>query len=770
MKLPVVSTRGLIVFPGHTMTLDVGRQSSLNALQISAVNHDYQLVLVSQKDLMKDEIKSKDEIYSVGTLVSYKVERDFPNGAKTISVYGLQRVKLTKVQTYEGKMIEADCKVIKPIEAASEAEERAYVNKISKTLDKAIGAMINVPKNVLSSLASGISASDLADVVGHYLPLSLAKKQKMLETIDVAKRLELVNEYLIEESEISEIEKGIDNNVKKTIDSQHKEFLLRERLKAIKEELGEISSKDSEIDKWKEMLEDKKYPEHVKEAIKDEIRKFESTPPMAAESNVIKGYIEWTLALPWNTYSKDNNDLDAAKNTLDKHHYGLKKVKERIVEHLAVKMNTKSSTSPIITLVGPPGVGKTSLAKSIAEAVDRQFVKVSLGGVKDEAEIRGHRRTYVGAMPGKIIQAFKKAKTSNPLILLDEIDKMSSDYKGDPTSAMLEVLDPEQNKFFQDHFLELEYDLSNVMFLATANYYEQIPSPLLDRVELIFLDQYTSEEKLAIAKNYIIPKVIKENGLTKGMFKVTDKTLEYIIDKYTQEAGVRGLQRIMGKLARKIVVLKLEKKIKSAYTITEAKARELLGKEQVYKEVLKGKAEVGLVNGMYYSAVGGGVLPIEISIYKSKDGGLKVTGSLKDVMKESLNIALGYIRSHEKEFGIKFEWETNTIQVHVPEGAIPKDGPSAGIAFATALISALTGKPVPRDIALTGEITLRGKVLPIGGLKEKTIGAVEAGIKRIFIPKVNERDYDELATKVKENATIIPAEDYKEVFKYIFKK
>lgn len=440
------------------------------------------------------------------------------------------------------------------------------------------------------------------------------------------------------------------------------------------------------------------------------------------------------------------------------------------MEHLAVKINAPDSNSPIITLVGPPGVGKTSLVKSIAESVGREFIKVSLGGVRDEAEIRGHRRTYVGAMPGKIINAIKKAKTSNPVILLDEIDKMSSDYKGDPTSAMLEVLDPEQNKSFQDHYLEIEYDLSQVMFVATANYQDNIPGPLLDRVELISVEQYTSEEKLAIAKSYIIPIVLKETGLTKEQFQITDEAIQFVIDKYTLEAGVRGLQRQLSKLARKIIVKKLSsKKPMESFELSIKQIKDFLGKEQVFKDSLKGKAEVGLVNGMYYSAVGGGILPIEVTTYESKNAGTVLTGSIKDVMKESLNIAVAYVRSNAKKFGIDFNFDTTTIQVHVPAGATPKDGPSAGIAFATAVVSALLNKPVPKEIALTGEITLRGKVLPIGGLKEKTLGAVEAGVKTIFIPFENKRDLDELAKKVKDEAKIIAVEDYIEVFNHIFK-
>jgi len=399
----------------------------------------------------------------------------------------------------------------------------------------------------------------------------------------------------------------------------------------------------------------------------------------------------------------------------------------------------------------------------------REVIKVSLGGVRDEAEIRGHRRTYVGAMPGKIIQAIHKAKTSNPIILLDEIDKMSSDYKGDPTSAMLEVLDPEQNKKFQDHFLELEYDLSNIMFFATANYYDQIPTPLLDRMEVITLDQYTSEEKLAIAKDYIIPDVIKDHGLTKTQFKISDTVINYVIDKYTIEAGVRGLRRVLAKLARKIVLKKLENEFKGAFTITLEKAKAMLGKEITNKEKLKGKGEVGLTNGMYYSSVGGGLLPIEVTTYPSKQGNTILTGSVKDVMQESLKIAVAYLRSNAKAFGINFDFEKNIIQVHVPEGATPKDGPSAGVAFTTALLSALKSKAVPRDVAFTGEITLRGKVLQIGGLKEKTIGAVEAGVKKIYIPKTNEKDIPDLAQKVKDTATIIAVESYDEVYKSLFK-
>ena len=768
MKYPVITTRGIIVFPGHNNVLEVGRRASLNAVDFSAVSYENQLVVVSQKNVMEDNIESEDQLFNVGTLVSFEVKNEYPNGSKTLVVTGLERVKLSDFKFNNGQLIEAEAKILKA-KSTSDAKEQAFVNQVSSQLDDILSGMAHIPKNVLGTLASGISAAELTDVIGHYLPLTLSKKQILLEELNVNKRLEFINNFIAEEAQVSEIEKDIESSVKKTLDTQQKEYLLRERMKAIKEELGDISSKDSDVDKWKEEIKDKKYPKEAREAVLDEIKKYEAMPPMSAETHVIKSYIEWIIKLPWATYSKDNEDIAKAKKILNKHHFGLKKVKERIIEHLAVKINTKNNNAPILTLVGPPGVGKTSLGKSIAEAVDREFVKVSLGGVKDESEIRGHRRTYVGAMPGKIIQAFNKAKTSNPLILLDEIDKMSADYKGDPTSAMLEVLDPEQNQHFQDHYLELEYDLSKVMFLGTANYYDQIPTPLLDRVELIFLDQYTSEEKLQIAKNYIIPKVVNENGLNKSQFKIADATIEYIIDKYTSEAGVRGLKRVMSKIARKVVLQIIEGKLKGAYTITKPIAKKLLGKEQVSKEKLEGKAEVGLVNGMYYSAVGGGVLPIEVTTYPSKNGGTKLTGSVKEVMKESLEIAVAYVRANSKKFGINFDFEKNTIQVHVPAGATPKDGPSAGTAFTTAVISALKNQTVPRDVSFTGEITLRGKVLPIGGLKEKSIGSVEVGIKKIYIPIENKKDMDELSDKVKKNAEIIPVSDYDQIYKDLFK-
>ena len=769
MIYPIIATRGVIVFPGHSTIVEVGRKPSLNAIDLAVVQNESKLVLLSQRDVSQDKITQGKQLFQIGTLVSFKEEKK-EDGSKTISVFGLERVKITNIKFNNGHLIEGSAKILKSIGAAPTPQEEEFIKMISKKLDESLSTMTTMPNNVLSSLATGISATDLADVMGHYLPLTFEKKQQLLETINTVERLNLVNEFLLETKEQTNIDNEIDTKIRNNLDKQQREFLLREKLKAIKEELGELSSKDSDVDRWREELQNKRFPEDVRKVALEEIKRFEGMPSISAEAHVSKGYIDWIIKMPWMTYSKDNDDLKEARKILDSHHFGLKKVKERIIEHLAVKINTKSSSSPIITLVGAPGIGKTSLGKSIAESVGREFIKVSLGGVRDEAEIRGHRRTYVGALPGKIIQAINKAKTSNPVILLDEIDKMASDFRGDPTAAMLEVLDPEQNKQFQDHYIELEYDLSQVMFVATANYYDQIPNPLKDRIETIFLEQYTYEEKVNIGRDYLIPRVLKDNGLKKSELKLSNKVLEYIINKYTQEAGVRGLQRMISKIARKIVLMKVEGNYDPKMKLTEEKVKELLGNKQIIKEILKGKAEVGLTNGMYYSEVGGGILPIEVSVYPSSKGGIKLTGSIKEVMQESLQIALGYIRSEAKAFGIEdFDFSTNSIHVHVPEGATPKDGPSAGTAFTTALLSALTKKPIARTIALTGEITLRGKVLPIGGLKEKTLGAVEAGIKTIFIPILNKRDLEDLSDKVKKEAKLIFVDDYKEIHQELFK-
>ncbi|MDI4567719.1 MAG: endopeptidase La, partial [Mycoplasma sp.] len=712
-RYPIIYGKQTIIFPEFTQKITIGRLESLEALK--AAKKDKLIVIIySNESNVRPPYNVKD-LQPIGLLAKYKVIDEKANGAKDVEFYGMHRFELKEI-TWDEK---AKTYFVSGERAKDIIEDPALLEKqIKKLNEKVINILKNItaiPNEIKKELFNLKDYSKVCDIYSSFLPLSSSQKGPILNELNINKRVEIITKYL-SSLEVNDIDDGIDKTVKKTLDNQQKEFLLRERMKAIKEELGELSSKDQEIENWKKEVEKEKYPKEVKEKVLSEIKKYESMSQMAAESHIIKNYIEWILDLPWNTYTIDNNDIEKAEEILEKNHYGLKKVKERIIEHIAVRINTNATNSPILALVGHPGVGKTSLAKSIGDAIGRPVIKISLGGLRDESEIRGHRRTYVGAMPGKIISALKKAKSSNPVILLDEIDKMSYDFKGDPTSALLEVLDPEQNKKFQDHYIELEYDLSQVTFIATANYYDNIPQPLIDRVEIIHLSQYTSEEKKAIAKLHIIPNIIKEFNLKKSEFVFSDKIIDFLIDKYTMEAGVRELNRILTQLARKIVLKKLKKQLKSDFKFSEDTIHDLLGKEKVYKEKLTGKAEIGLVNGMYYSAVGGGVLPIEVTNYASPKGELKLTGSIKEVMKESLTAAIGYIRANAKEFNIDFDFESNSIQVHVPEGAVPKDGPSAGIAFATAIVSSLLNKPVPKEIALTGEITLRGKVLPIGGL------------------------------------------------------
>ncbi|CAM9099091.1 endopeptidase La [Mycoplasma marinum] len=765
MKYPILATRGIANFPSHKNIIEIGRPESLNAVNDAIMNNEGQIIIVSQKTATLDKVTKIDDIFEIGTLATIEIQENYEGGGKRIEVTGLSRAKIQKI--YVENALYADVELLQD-ETGEELREQVLVRQVSSQIEKSLGKLINMPKHVLHELANGISAGELADVVGHYMPLSIEKKAKILSLININERLETVVQILEQEVQILEIEQNLDLNVRSTLDKQQKEYLLRERMKAIKEELGDISSKSSEIDTWREQAnENKKYPKEVKEKILEEIQKYEAMPPISAEANVSKSYIDWLIKLPWKTYSDDSSDINKAQEILDEGHFGLKKVKERIIEHLAVKANTNSSTAPIIALVGPPGVGKTSLAKSIAEAVDREFIKVSLGGVRDEAEIRGHRRTYVGSMPGKLIQAINKAKTSNPVILLDEIDKMASDYKGDPTSAMLEVLDPEQNSKFQDHYLELEYDLSKVMFVATANYYENIPAPLLDRVEIIDLSSYTMKEKVMIAKKHLIPKVIKENGLNKSQFKISDKMIEKVVKHYTLEAGVRGLKRVLDKLARKIVVKKIRGEFQGAFTITESKMVELLGQKVFIDDKKEKKPIIGQVTGLAYTQYGGSTLPVEVTTFPGK-GEIRITGQLRDVMNESAAIALAFVKSNAKKFGINFDFEKNSIHIHVPEGAVPKDGPSAGVTFTTALISALSQRGVSTDWAMTGEITLRGKVLPIGGLKEKSLAAVRMGIKQIFIPKANEKDIIELPEESKSKLEIHPVSKYSEIYKVLF--
>ena len=608
----------------------------------------------------------------------------------------------------------------------------------------------------------------MTDVLATFLPIEIEREQQYLYTNDVKARATMILEDIYNCKKIYDIERSIDQKVRAEIDNTQKEFLLREKIKAIKEELGDISTKDEEIEKLRERIEKLNAPKNIIERLNSELKRYEDLSTSSPESNIVRNYIEWLLSLPWNVKTVDNEDLKEVRKKLDESHYGLEKVKLRIIEYLAVKQQTNSLRSPIICLVGPPGVGKTSLAFSIARAINRNFVKISVGGVNDEAEIVGHRRAYIGASPGRIIQGMKKAKSSNPVFLIDEIDKMTKDFKGDPASCLLEVLDPEQNKYFSDNYIEEEYDLSEVMFIATANYEEDIPEALRDRLEIVYLSGYTEFEKLDIAKKHLIGKICKEHGISKSKVYFSDDIILHIIRGYTKEAGVRELERQLSTIIRKIVTEMVVENIKkSKYRVTKKMVTKFLGKEKYKWNEINKTAKVGVVNGLAYTSFGGDTLPIEVNYYKG-NGNLVLTGSLGEVMKESAHIALSYVKSNYKEFGIDYDKLTkNDIHIHVPEGAIPKDGPSAGITLTTALISALTNKKIPASIAMTGEITLRGTILPIGGLKEKSIGANRNGIKKIIIPYGNLNDLDEIPEEIKENVDYIAVKNFKEVIDVI---
>lgn len=619
------------------------------------------------------------------------------------------------------------------------------------------GASQLLPRELISNITHGLSASELADTIGHYINSDLVERAKILAEPDINKRLLLVLASMQKEKAINEIENSINNRVKKSIDENQKEFYLREKLKAIKEELGDAPNGEDEVERFRSMIKDNPYPQNVKDKLTEELARYEMMPSTSPEANVVRTYLDWMTKLPWFEMTEDNQDITKVEKILDEDHFGLKKPKERIVEQLAVKQMTQSLKAPIICLVGPPGVGKTSISKSIARALDRKFVKISLGGVTDESEIRGHRRTYLGSMPGRIIQGMKKAGVMNPVFLLDEIDKMASDYKGDPTSAMLEVLDPEQNSMFSDNYIEEPYDLSQVLFIATANDLGGIPEPLRDRLEIIELSSYTEQEKLMIAKDHLIKKELKNHGLTDEQLTITDDALMYIIRHYTREAGVRQLERLIAAICRKSV-LKILKKTTDHVAVDVNDLEELLGKAPFDHTKKQPKPQVGVVTGLAWTQFGGDILPIEVNHFKGS-GKFIVTGQLGDVMKESASIALDYLKAHADKYSLKdIDFDKQDIHIHVPEGAVKKDGPSAGVTLTTAIYSAFTQKPVRDDVAMTGEVTLTGNVLPIGGLKEKSISAHRSGIHTIIIPKDNAKDIDDIPESVRNDLTIITAD------------
>ena len=758
VQLPLVCTRGVVVFPNQEVIIDVGREKSTRAVEEAQEKYESQVVLVAQRDLALEEPDVND-VYSYGTLCQIKHIRRM-DGYLRVKFRGMQRVELHTIINDDTLMsVTAE---VKTDIAQDPMEEVALVRKIAKQFEEIEAVSQTIPKEMINELAKGVSAPVLSDQIAQLFPFTLEKRQELLETLGVNERLYLILQEIESEKELSQIENKINDKVKTRIEESQKEYYLREKMRAIKEELGDVPDTDKDVDAIRKRLEENPYPDSIKDKIRDELSRYEMLPAASGETGVIKTYIDWMMDLPWWQESRDNEDLNLASEILDADHYGLEKIKERILEYLALKQMTNSLRAPIICLVGPPGVGKTSLAKSVARALDRKFVKISLGGVKDESEIRGHRRTYLGSMPGRFIQAMKKAGTVNPVFLIDEIDKMASDYKGDPASAMLEVLDPEQNSLFSDHYIEEPYDLSKVLFIATANYLENIPNALRDRLEIIELSSYTELEKIEIAKRHLVPKQIKENGLKTSQLKIDDEMISFLIRYYTRESGVRQLERVIATVCRKSV-LAILKDNKRSIKVTKKLVKEWLGHEKFEYGKRETKDQIGTVTGLAYTSFGGDVLQVEVNHFEGK-GKLVITGQLGDVMKESATIAYDYVRANAKKYKIQPEvFEKNDIHIHVPEGAVPKDGPSAGVTLTTALVSSLSDTPVKANLAMTGEVTLRGNVLPIGGLKEKSMAAHRCGITTIVIPKANVKDLDDVPATVKESVNFVPVERVSQV-------
>lgn len=759
--VPLLPLRGVLVYPTMVLHLDVGRDKSIQALEQAAMDENI-IFLAMQKEMNIDDPK-EDDIYSVGTVAKVKQMLKLPNGTLRVLVEGLHRAEVVEF-IEEENVVQVSIKTITE-EVEADLEEKALMRTLLEHFEQYIKVSKKVSNETFATVADVEEPGRLADLIASHLPIKTKQKQEILEIISVKERLHTLISIIQDEQELLSLEKKIGQKVKRSMERTQKEYFLREQMKAIQTELGDKEGKGGEVEELREKIEQSGMPEETMKAALKELDRYEKLPASSAESGVIRNYIDWLLALPWTEATEDMIDLAHSEEILNKDHYGLEKVKERVLEYLAVQKLTNSLKGPILCLVGPPGVGKTSLARSIATSLNRNFVRVSLGGVRDESEIRGHRRTYVGAMPGRIIQGMKKAKSVNPVFLLDEIDKMSNDFRGDPSAALLEVLDPEQNHNFSDHYIEEPYDLSKVMFVATANTLSSIPGPLLDRMEIISIAGYTELEKVHIAREHLLSKQLKEHGLRKGNLQVRDEALLEIIRYYTREAGVRTLERQIAKVCRKaakIIVTAERKRI----VVTEKNVVDLLGKHIFRYGQAEKTDQVGMATGLAYTAAGGDTLAIEVSVAPGK-GKLILTGKLGDVMKESAQAAFSYIRSRAEELQIDPDFhEKNDIHIHVPEGAVPKDGPSAGITMATALISALTGIPVSKEVGMTGEITLRGRVLPIGGLKEKTLSAHRAGLTKIILPAENEKDLDDIPESVKENLTFVLASHLDEVLEH----
>ncbi|MGE6375594.1 endopeptidase La [Peribacillus muralis] len=759
--VPLLPLRGLLVYPTMVLHLDVGRDKSVQALE-KAMVEDHLIFLTTQQDVSLDE-PGEEDLFKMGTLTKVKQMLKLPNGTIRVLVEGLNRAEVVEFYDYETHY-GAKIKIYEDSDE-KDAEHQALMRTLLDYFEQYIKMSKKITGETFTSTSDIEEPGRLADIIASHLPLKLKEKQEVLETIDMKKRLSRVIEIINNEKEVLFLEKKIGQRVKRSMERTQKEYYLREQMKAIQKELGDKEGKTGEIEVLNEKIEEADMPEHIKAAALKELDRYEKVPSSSAESSVIRNYIEWLIALPWSKATKDDLNIHKAERILNRDHHGLEKVKERVLEYLAVQQLTNSLKGPILCLVGPPGVGKTSLAKSIASSMNRNFVRISLGGVRDESEIRGHRRTYVGAMPGRIIQGMKKAGTINPVFLLDEVDKMSNDFRGDPSAAMLEVLDPEQNHNFSDHYIEETYDLSKVMFIATANNLGSIPGPLRDRMEIISIAGYTEIEKLHIAKDHLLPRQLESHGLLKTQLQIREEALTKIIRYYTREAGVRSLERQLAGICRKtakIIVSGDKKRV----VISDRNVEEFLGKTMFHYGQAEVENQVGVANGLAYTSVGGDTLQIEVSLSPGK-GKLILTGKLGDVMKESAQAAFSYVRSKTEKLHIDTDFhEKYDIHIHVPEGAVPKDGPSAGITIATALISALTNRPIRKEVGMTGEITLRGRVLPIGGLKEKSLAAHRAGLTKIIIPQNNEKDIDDIPESVRKELTFVPVSHVDEVLEH----
>ena len=757
-RLPLLPLRGMIVFPFMIIHLDVGRDRSVAALE-EAMVRDRQILLVAQKNAETDEPGEQD-LYSVGTIAEVRQLLKLPGGALRVLVEGQKRAV---IEGYEELEKFAEVAVAEYAEVVEESMEmEALTRAVVHEFEQWVKISKKIPAETLVSVAILDDGGRLGDLIASHLNLKLEDRQALLEQVNIKSRMELLYKILARELEVLEMERKIGMRVRKQMEKIQKDYYLREQIKAIQKELGDEDDKAADIEAYRKKLAEGGYPEDVQKAIEKEIHRMEGQASMSAEMGVIRTYIETLLELPWTILSEDNIDIKAAEAVLDADHYGLKKVKERILEYLAVHQLTKEQHAPILCLVGPPGVGKTSLASSVARATGRKFVRASLGGIRDEAEIRGHRRTYIGAMPGRIMEGLRKAGTRNPVFLLDEVDKIAMDYKGDPSAALLEVLDPAQNSTFSDHYVELPFDLSEVLWIVTANSLANIPRALRDRMEIITLSSYTEQEKLEIAKRYLIGRQRAANGLKARDLRFGDGVVEKMIVEYTRESGVRELERTIGHVCRKAARLIVEGE-KKAVRVTEKNLAAFLERPKFLRKKAEKKPEIGVATGMAWTEVGGDILPTEVTVLAGK-GKLILTGQLGDVMQESARAGLSYIRSRQNVFGIDADfYEKRDIHIHLPEGAIPKDGPSAGITMATAMISALTGRKVRSDVAMTGEITLRGRVLPIGGLKEKVLAAYREGMKRIVLPKENERDIEDIPQEVREKLVFVPVETMDEV-------